>query len=78
MHSCTHSYSRTPHATGPSPTLTGMFQRTLQMKYSVQDKLTTQHRDILNIVKDRQALYFDFPAELDTQEEVYITSSTFT
>lgn len=38
---------------GPSPTLAGMIQRTLQLKYAVHDKLTTQHRTALNIAKGR-------------------------
>jgi hypothetical protein len=49
--------------TGPSPTLVGMFQRTLQMKYAEHDKLTTMHRAVYNIAKDRQQIYFDFTTE---------------
>lgn len=52
-----------PPRTGPSPTLVGMFQRTLQMKYAEHDKLTTMHRSVFNIAKDRQQIYFDFSTE---------------
>lgn len=47
-----------------------MFQRTLQLKYAVHDKLTTMHRTVLNIAKNRQEIYFDFEPE-DVQEEVW-------
>jgi hypothetical protein len=40
-----------------------MFQRTLQMKYAEHDKLTTMHRAVYNIAKDRQQIYFDFTTE---------------
>eukprot|EP01134_Creolimax_fragrantissima_P001062 CFRG1062T1 len=48
---------------GPSPTLAGMFNRTIQLKYKRHDQLVSQHRQVIAFSKNRQELYFEFQEE---------------
>lgn len=62
---------------GPSPTLSGMAQRTMKNKYESYDAALSLHRQVLCYAKDaREISYTPDPAELEAKEKAITEGSS--
>ncbi|ORY03898.1 hypothetical protein K493DRAFT_311577 [Basidiobolus meristosporus CBS 931.73] len=55
---------------GPSPTLSGMAERTIAMKYAGPDLSNGRKRQVLNYMKHKTEIYYQFHDEIAVEEPV--------
>lgn len=54
---------------GPSPTLSGMAVRTLNLKYQAYDNALSNRRQNLSIAKDSKEIYYEFESAVEEEPE---------